>query len=1084
MLTIVIMSTIIGTAVCGASGHQLTSSGVRLAVEQGISLAWRSETVWSQRSPIAVELVDADGTAAWLQGDYESVRAGNSSLICKGTIQSPNGTRFIFDDTFRIHEDQPAFTLTRRVTIEHPSPSDTAFSTRFALDRPGGLDAYDILAPGVWYGRNANVGRHAIGGDYSDTRFYFREDRLAAPFVMAMDRESGITLSIGHASPNAHTFKEEDFLPRLVDERMQFGSLGLERLDGGISAGFLYPGSEGEKTYIEGGSASRRWALRSHPVREGVEHSYTLVLRLGGHSSYPEAVRDTWRFFYDLYDPAVVRADLKKVYADGVDLLARYARFRNGAPGFPFSIGMDGEAGMYTYQMGFVGAQIPCACHLVRSGILDRRSGRTVMGERIIDFWVRESYDGRTGADALPHTWYQPSMPPDAGPGPHWGVTKTDRFWRDEPQNGQVFLRTLSEGHLGALRAWEFAHRHGIEHDAWLKWARRYGDWLVRHQNDDGSYFRKYDVGGRPLQEVKDNTTHPIRFLCELHRVTGERSYLAAAVSAGEYALENSYRTASYVGGTPDNPNVTDKEAAQIALDAFLALYDSTRDRRWMDAAKQAADFVETWVYVWDVPMPIGDTDVAVFDKINTAGLSLVATGHSYADYADASSAYHFRRLYEITGDRHYRDMSDLLFHNTKQLLDTDCSKGYAHPGLQVEGIGLSLLRGRGAQVWLPWVTLAHIDPIACMEDEPLKPPDNKRAIEWSRKSWAGAGFKCPLELANGDILAARTMGAEGGGVSIFAYRSTDGGRTWSRFGEIVHSDEPGIDIGDGHLMQMRNGHVLHSYRRNVTHGVKPEDRTYRLEVAISRDNGATWQPHSEVARASGDFRGLWSTFLLEKIDGRLQCYYDDEDTPSRNGFHRHQWLTMKIWDAKSKRWTDPVTVSRAHNPQHLSRDGMCSVVELSKNKLLCAFETVQTYPPHRGVLMYVTSDDGGRTWSWQKQERGLLYQPPDPDFNALASWMIQLSTGDLLCVLTTDEDREKPGVAATAVMDQSLKYIISRDGGKTWSRSATIDSDHPIYFPGVCELRHGSRRGTILVQYNGRRGHRLKYGHLPDSRP
>ncbi len=347
--------------------------------------------------------------------------------------------------------------------------------------------------------------------------------------------------------------------------------------------------------------------------------------------------------------------------------------------------------------------------------------------------------------------------------------------------------------------------------------------------------------------------------------------------------------------------------------------------------------------------------------------------------------------------------------------------------------------------------------------------------IAWSGESHAGEGFKCPLELRNGDILVNRTVGVPSGGVSIACFRSTDSGLTWSRFSDIVHSDEPGIDIGDGHMMRLRNGDILYSYRRNLG-----RQHTYRLEVAISRDNGATWKPHSEVARAEGEFRGLWSTFLLEKSDGTLQCYYDDEDTPGKAGFHRHQWLTMKTWEPRSKTWIDPVTVSRAHNSVHLSRDGMCTVVELSKNKLLCAFETVQTYPPHRGVLMSVTSDDGGKTWSWQRKERDLLYQPPNPDFNALASWMIKLSTGDILCVFTTDEDREKPGVAATAVMDQSLKYIISRDGGKTWSKSSVIDADHPIYFPGVCELRHGERKGALLVQYSGPRGHEVKRGTMP----
>ncbi len=439
-------------------------------------------------------------------------------------------------------------------------------------------------------------------------------------------------------------------------------------------------------------------------MKAGIRHEYRLVLRLGQDDDYPSAVRSSWRFFYDVYKPGVVWADLKKVYADSVDLLSTYAKFVNGAPGFPFTVDLAGTPGMYCYQMGFTGAALPCAYHLLRGG----NSHDKAMADAIIDFWVSSSYEG---SDELPHTWYQPSMPADAGPGPHWGVMATERFWRDEPQNGQVFLRTLSEGHLAVLRAWDLERGH----DDWLRWTRRFGDWLVQHQNADGSFYRKYDVSGKPLQMTTDNTSHAIPFLSALYRATGDDSYRKAAISAGNYAWDSIHNPACYVGGTPDNPNVTDKEAAQLALEGFLSLYDATKDAKWLDAAKRAADFVETWVYVWDVPMPDGDEAVAVFDRINTAGLSLVAAGHSYADCADASSAYAFDRLYRLTGDRHYRDMSLILLHNTKQFLDTDGSKGYAHPGLQVEGIGLSLLRGRGARVWLPWCTFAQIDSIPRM---------------------------------------------------------------------------------------------------------------------------------------------------------------------------------------------------------------------------------------------------------------------------------------------------------------------------------------------------------------------------------
>jgi hypothetical protein len=257
-----------------------------------------------------------------------------------------------------------------------------------------------------------------------------------------------------------------------------------------------------------------------------------------------------------------------------------------------------------------------------------------------------------------------------------------------------------------------------MERKKWFAWVKRFGDWLCAHQNTDGSYYRSYNVDGKPAMETKYNTTHPIEFLLGLYKVTSNESYLKAAIAAGEYAWENIHLKASYVGGTPDNPNVTNKEAALLTIDAFIALYETTGEKKWLDGAVKAATFAETWNYIWDIPMIPGDQDTEVFDRIHTAGLSLVATGHSYADYYNAFYPYQYYKLYLSTGDNHFYDTANLLLHNTKQLLDTDGSKDYGHPGIQTEGIVLAGRRGRGANVWLPWVTLAHIDPLIKLQED------------------------------------------------------------------------------------------------------------------------------------------------------------------------------------------------------------------------------------------------------------------------------------------------------------------------------------------------------------------------------
>ena len=279
-------------------------------------------------------------------------------------------------------------------------------------------------------------------------------------------------------------------------------------------------------------------------------------------------------------------------------------------------------------------------------------------------------------------------------------------------------VRQVREGHLATLRACEVMRDNGMEMETWVAWVKRFGDWLCTHQNEDGSYYRAYKVNGEPEIATKYNTTHAIPFLVELYKFTGNESYKEAALAAGEYAWETTHLNADYFGGTPDNPDVMDKEAALLAIDAFIALFELTDDSKWLDAAAKAATYAETWNYIWDIPMITGDTAAQIFDKINTAGLSLVATGHSYADYYNAFYPYQYYKLYQYTGDRHFYDMAVFLLHNTKQLLDTDGSKGFGHPGIQTEGITLAGRRGRGADVWLPWVTLAHIDPMVKLQQD------------------------------------------------------------------------------------------------------------------------------------------------------------------------------------------------------------------------------------------------------------------------------------------------------------------------------------------------------------------------------
>jgi hypothetical protein len=258
---------------------------------------------------------------------------------------------------------------------------------------------------------------------------------------------------------------------------------------------------------------------------------------------------------------------------------------------------------------------------------------------------------------------------------------------------------------------------HGFDRPSWLNFCRAFGGWLVRHQNADGSWCREYDWSGVPVNSSPLNTADVIPFLAKLSVATGRPEYRSAALRAGDWCYRNVQEPFVYVGGTTDNPNVMDKEAGYLALAAFLALHDLDGQPRWLAAARQAADFTETWAYAWNIPVPDGIRPAAYLRGCPTTAFSLIAAGHSEADLFLAGAAFYYYRLYLATGDTHYAQVARQFLYDTKAAVDLNGSLGYGRPGLCVEALSLAPPRGRSVDAWLPWLTYNQIEPLARFAD-------------------------------------------------------------------------------------------------------------------------------------------------------------------------------------------------------------------------------------------------------------------------------------------------------------------------------------------------------------------------------
>lgn len=657
--------------------------------EQGIEIRF-GDTIYISKTPVEVEVKESEGGSRVYKKGYDYIEETEVGYHCMTLLQTEHGSRISFRDSYEWKGKELIFS--RRAEVLRGDGREAGFSSSFGLQEKGGyrLDDYEVFIPGIWYRKNENVVSKAFGADRKDRCYYIRITRMAMPYVELYRPDGGSYVTIRHLAPAPSVGRKEMSADWMIDDSFRYASMGIRNEDFAELV-YHFPGSEGEKNYID---SNRAWAKRSHPLREGFVQEYSFSVLGGKAEDCYEAMCRVWRFFYDQKTPEHVKADLDKVYQDSIDLLDVYCQEYNGVMGLPFWTAVpEGNVCDISFQMGFVGQQTMCAYQLMRYGYIHKKDQMVQKACKIIDFWVRESMKDST----VPRVWYQ-AFP--------------DTFKKDYP----TYTRTVADGMEGILACYLYAAREGRREKAWLEFCIEYADWLTQHQNEDGSFYRAYDENGDPVHSGKYNTTNVIRFLVNMYWTVKKEEYREAACKAGHFCYENIFLPMQYVGGTADNDNTLDKEAGMIAVYAFMTLYDMDGQKCWLEAAKGAADFTETWTYVWDYEVKSYKGN-AVFDQVSITGLSLIATGHSHADVMMGYMPYEYYRLYLHTADAHYREFSLFLNGNTKQTMDWSGRLGHVYPGLIEESGELAMQYHNGLGKWLPWCTIAEIESLTRFEE-------------------------------------------------------------------------------------------------------------------------------------------------------------------------------------------------------------------------------------------------------------------------------------------------------------------------------------------------------------------------------
>ena len=486
------------------------------------------------------------------------------AVIRRQTTETDDGTCIVL-----------TVTATERIHYRIESVYLTEFSHEEAL----------FYMPGFWYRRNLRSPQAAPSFHTSDS-WQVREDRLSAPLTGVFSEKSGAYCTVLRTDE----FRSDALFSPQCGEVMlagptSVGFTGFRNVDGRAALVFGFPWSEQPQSYVR--KLTLFPAIQAFETLErGESRTWTWTIRRGTNESYSSFVADTWNRTFDALDPQPIEPRYTPEQAKAV--LSEYF-VQSYVDDYPlkYTSGVELRTAAPTSngiaEIGFLGRVLLNAFNALEYGEATRNDTLVKQAEAIFASYAREGFTSG-------------------------GLFREVVDFQRGRETDIYSIRRQSEGAYAVLTYLDYEKRHGRTHPEWEKRLRVLLEKLLRIQNADGSFPRKFrddssvvDVSGGSTPSA----TLPLTMAAVYFR---NNDYLKAARRTAAYLEQALISKADYFSSTLD-ADCEDKEAALYAATAMYYMARTTKGaerRHYVELCREAAYFALSWYYLWDVPFAAG----------------------------------------------------------------------------------------------------------------------------------------------------------------------------------------------------------------------------------------------------------------------------------------------------------------------------------------------------------------------------------------------------------------------------------------------------------------------------------------------